>query len=106
MDLVRIERLEESVSAEEGGFVDRLALRPRTFRGSRTPSTVGGQARRLGDPDTRTLPRHLDARVQSDEAAMAEVDRVEREFGDTVPYIEDAYRTIRARCGSRERVVL
>ena len=37
---------------------------------------------------------------------MAEVDRVEREFGDTVPYIEDAYRTIRARCGSPERVVL
>jgi hypothetical protein len=41
-----------------------------------------------------------------DEAAMAEVDRVEREFGDTVPYIQDAYRTIRARCGSPERGVL
>jgi hypothetical protein len=32
------------------------------------------------------------------------VDRIEREFGDAVPYIEDAYRTIRALCGSPEHV--
>jgi hypothetical protein len=35
-----------------------------------------------------------------DEAAVAEVDRVEREFGTAVPHIDEAYKAIRGTCTS------